>query len=232
MRPQSSRGDGGVTLLVALALVALGVIVMKPKIFHGDSRRADKSVETTAALVDATAKQAAEAAASVVKIGEANATAPESPEKSFIAREVPVALAKLPAPDPRALIEAERRKAAVLAGRLEEANRLYGVAMERADKLERERAAALAAKRASDAELERVAAERLGAERLMNWALAVAGLCVVLWLYAHITRPSVGALAEAVKDIKAGNLTGNAAIAALDGVTTRLQQRLIRFFQP
>lgn len=232
MNTRSSRGDGGVTVFVVLALVALGVLATKPKILHGDSRRADKSVETTAALVDATAKQAAEAAASVVKIGEANATAPESPEKSFIAREVPVVLAKLPAPDPRALIEAERRKAAVLAGRLEEANRLYGVAMERADKLERERAAALAAKRASDAELERVAAERLGAERLMNWALLVAGLCVALWLYTHITRPSVGALAEAVKDIKAGNLTGNAAIAALDGVTTRLQQRLIRFLQP
>lgn len=220
----SQRGEAITAVLLILVLIGGGLFVLKPKWTHGDSRRATESTVTTERLNEAQTKQGATAAASIVKIGEVIATAPESLEKEFIAREVPVALASLPAPDPLALVEAERRKVAVMEGRLAEAATLYNQALKRADTLERERAAALAAKRASDAELAQVAAERLGSERLMNWAIAAAVLAGLLYIYVKVTHISPSALAEAVKDIKGGTQ----AITALDGVASRLQQRIVR----
>ena len=213
-------------VLIGIAVVGVaGLFVAKPKFLHGDSRRAAASTEATAAVDAAVTKQGAEAAASVVKIGEANATAPDSKEKDFIAREVPVALAKLPAPDAQALIEAERRKAAVLAGQLEAVSRLYDQALKRADVLERERAAALAERRAADLRLEQAAAEALGAERTRNGFIFCGVLAVGLYLYVKLTHFSPSAIAEAVADIKAGVHP----ITALDTVAGRLQQRLVNF---
>lgn len=222
------RGETTVIVLVACAVVGLALWIFKPKILHGDSRRAKESSQTTEELVKTQEKQAATAAASVVKIGEANASAPESREKSFIAQEVPVALAHLPKPDPEALLAAERRKNAVLEGRIEEADRLYGKALEKAERLERERAAALAAKRASDLELERVAAERLGAERAKNMMIAIAVVAVLLYFYVRFTFVSPANLASAVRDIRHGTGEPNSAIAALDSVTTPMQQLMVR----
>lgn len=223
------RGEALTIVLLAIVLIGGGAIgLSKTKWFHGDTKRANKATDTTTALVEATAKQGAVAAASVVKIGEANATAPESPEKSFIAREVPVALASLPKPDPEALLQAERRKVAVMEGRLAEASNLYGDALKRADQLERERAAALAAKLKADVELQRVAAERLGAEKQAFWAFCLVGAIALLYIYTKLSHLSPSALAEAVRDMKGGAGEANPAVAALDGVTTRFQQSIIR----
>lgn len=225
----NQRGEALTAVLLAIIIIGGGAFgLSKTKWFHGDSKRARTSEETTAALVTAVDRQGGVAAASVVKIGEANASAPESPEKTFISREVPVALASLPKPDSEALIAAERRKAAILEGRLQEASLLYGDAMARAEKLEREKGAALSAKRASDQALAQVAAERLGAEQQAFWAFVFLGLVGALYVYTKMTHLSPAAVAAAVTDIKAGTGESNPAIAALDGVTTRLQQKMIR----
>lgn len=215
-----------VVILVIAALGGLGLWVAKPKALHGDSQRAAASTDATNKLEDTTNKQGAKAAASVVKIGEANATAPASKEKDFISREVMLALGYLPAPDALALIDAEKRKTAIMEGRLNAASELYERALKDADQIRRERDTALAARRKADLELEQTAAERLGAERQRNQMLAVAGLCLALFVYVKLTHLSPGALAEAVRDIKA---KPEAAITALDSVTSRFQQRIVNF---
>ena len=225
---KSNRAETTLLILAILGLLGLGALgLSKTKIFNGDSKRAASSAETTSTLVDTTNKQSAVAAASVVKIGEANSEAPDSPTKSFISREVPLVLAALPAPDIQALIQAEKRKVAVMEGRLQEASLLYGDAIQRVERLEREKSQALSAKRASDQELLQVAAERLGAEQQAFWAFIIAGAIGVLYLYTKLTHLSPHALASAVLDIRGGSSESNHAIQALDGVTTRLQQKMV-----
>jgi hypothetical protein len=237
---RNSRGTVVVEVVVVLALIFL---VAKPAFLDGDSRRAKKSEEATAAVVatvdkvdEAEKKRSAVAAASVVKIGEANATAPASPEKEFIAREVPVALANMEAPDPHALLEAERRKVAVLEGQIALADRLYGDAMSKAEKLseakakaERERDLALAARDRIDRDLSEAAAAKLAMERQRNIFILVGALAVGLWIWAKITHFSPGQVASAVKDLNAKTYPD--PVTALDTAATPLQQKLVRFIR-
>lgn len=221
----NNRGAIPVIYFVAVGLAAVvALFVAKPKFLHGESNRAATSTQTTEQLIDTTKKQGAEAASSVTKIGEANATAPDSKEKEFIAKEVPVALSKLPAPDPLALLEAEKRKNAVLTGNIEATNSLYDKAMKHADELEQKYTAAVAAKRGSDLKLEQVAAEHLGAERTKDQMILLAAIAVGLYLYVKFTHLSPAATAEMVADMKAKGLD----ISHIDSVTTRLQQLIIR----
>lgn len=222
----STRGEVLTAVLIVLAAGGL-FLLFRPKATHGESRRAKEGTETTAQLVQAVDRQGASAAASVTKIGEANAQAPESPVKEFIQREVPIALAQLPTPDAQALIEAERRKVAVLAGRLEEAQRLYDQALKRADVLAKEREEAIAAKRESDLKSEQAAAEALGAEKRSAQYL-VGGLVLLgLYIWAKVTHLSPGGMASLATYVRKD---GDDALRALDTVTTPLQQKLVRFF--
>lgn len=216
-----------VPVLVWWIAGALGVtlFVIKPKILDGDSKRAAKSTQTTQTLVAAVDLQGAFAAASIVSIMEANAVAPDSPSKAFIGQEGKVALASLPAPDQTALIEAERRKNAVLSGKLELSNQLYEQALHKADENAKATAKALAAKRASDLALEQEAAERLGAERLRNWGIVVGGLGLLLYLYVKFSHVSPAAMATIVTDLRAGAVP----VQAVDASTSRLQQWMISF---
>lgn len=244
---KSTRGEAVLLYLAILAVAGAALLMFKPKALHGDSKRAAASeaastqVNTsTDALLTAERQRAAAAAASVVKIGEAAAAAPASPARDFITREVPVALAQLPAPDPQALLEAERRKVAIMEGRLEEAATLYRSALERAEQRTSERdaaAAALAAARADraavDSQLAEVAAARLAAERTSARWMIAALVAAGLWLWVKLSHLSPGQLAEAVTDIKrAGpaavvtDATGRKHIPALDAVASRLQQKL------
>jgi hypothetical protein len=213
-----TRGEAILIVLGAIVLAGLGFIVLKP-MFSGDRGRAEDSREATQQLVAATDAQAASAAASVSKIGEANTAAPGSPSRDFIAREVPLALAKLPAPDPAELIAAERRRAAVMEGRAEEARALYEKASERAVRLQRERDAAIEQRRAVDSELAEVAAARAGAERQRLILIGVAALAGAGWLL----RVSPGSMAKIITDVRAGvPLT-----QAFDTYTSPLVQKLI-----
>jgi hypothetical protein len=160
----------------------------------------------------------------VVKSGEANRVAPESPSRAFIAREVPLALASLPAPDVEALVASERRKVAVMEGRLIEADRLYGDALKRADEYQREAARAIAAKRASDLALVEAAAAERGAEQQAFWFMLLAGGAGALYLWTKLSHVSPLTLSRVVNDIRSGVKEDEPTIAALDSATTPFQQ--------
>jgi hypothetical protein len=225
MNLKSRAGIAPLLILLYIAgAAAVGLIVAKPKFLNGESKRADKSTKTTEALIETKDKRSAVAAASVVKIGEANAEAPPSPQKDFITREIPVALAGLPAADVEALLAAEARKRAVCEGQLLQADKLYGIALEHTKELEQKVVAATAAKRAADIELQTVAAANLATERQANRWILICCALGALYVYTKFTHIGIGAIHEACSDIRAG-VPG---VVALDNVTTRLQQKLVR----
>lgn len=222
------RGAIWIIVLGVIALLGGGLAVLKPSWMHGDSKRAKTSTQTTEALVSATNAQGGAAAAVLVKIGEANGTAPDSKEKSFISAAVPIGLSYLPKPDPEKLLEMEKLKTAFLTGQLELAQTLTVSAYQQAEDAQKATARALAAKRASDAELSQVAAERLGEERTKNIMVVVAVLAVVLYLYVRITFIHPGSLATAINDMRSGTAELNPAIAAIDSALTPLQQTMTK----
>lgn len=223
MKTRANSGFAVLVYLVAVALVAAGVLVFKPRALHGDSKRADASVAASARVEAALTTPAAVAAASVAKIAEANSAAPASPSKDFIAREAPLALANLPPPDPQALLDAERRRAAVMEGQLTEARTLYDAALARADEANKEKVAALAARAKADANLETTAAARLAAEHEGNLYKLAGIAALVLYLYVKFTHFSPGSMATIVSDIRGGV----SPITAIDTAASGLQQRLV-----
>lgn len=205
MRLHSNKGLTGIeVVLIVAALGALGWFAA-PKLFHGASRRADNSAKATQQLEQATNAQGSSAAASVAMIGTAAGMAASSPAVDFIRREVPVALAKLPAPDPTALIQAEQRRVAVMEGKLDEARRLYEQESKRAARLQEERDEALAARRQADVALQEAAA----AERARTVQAAALGFlavfAVTLWVFAKLNGISPRTLGQMAADIRAGD---------------------------
>jgi type II secretory pathway pseudopilin PulG len=176
----------GIEVLAVLALIGVVTWLVKPSLLPGASRNAAQSTTATARVEATTHAQDATAAASVVKIGEANATAPASPAKDFISQEVPVALASLPAPDPIALLAAEKRRSAVMEGRADEARKLYETAAKHAAQLQTERDNALAERRAVDLKLETAAAAEHARTVQFMGAAVIALLFAAAWLYAKI----------------------------------------------
>ena len=224
--PRTIRGEVATVALVAVAAVALLAWIFKPAKLDGESRRAEAGKKATAAVVasiedtDAAHKaQGAAAAASVAKIGEAAAALPASPAADFIAREVPLALGYLPAPDPAALLAAERRRVAVLSGQLEEARRLYATAyadaqaaLERANRAEAARDAALSDRQRADAAIAEAAAANLALARRsrLQW-LGIGTLAAVagfLW-FTGIRPATIGAALASVR-------AGESPVAAFD----------------
>ena len=208
----TARAFAFVPVLLVIAAVTGVAWIAKPSLFPGSSRRAAVSTQTTANLVTAETHRDATAAASVVKIQEANAAAPESPAKSFISQETALTLTNLPAPDAAALLEAERRRAAVFAGQLEESRRLYALASANSEKLARERDEALAARRAADTALTVAAATEHASSVQKLGLLCAAVLALCLWVYSKIYGITPATLGTVVADIRAGA----APIQALD----------------
>ncbi len=210
-----TRGLVVIEVVIYMAVVAGLAWLAKPSLFPGASKRAATSTATTAALVQAVDNQGAAAAASVAKIGEANTLAPDSPAKAFVAQEVPLALALLPPPDARALIEAERRRVAVMEGHLDEARRLYESASKDAAQLRKERDAALAARQAADLAFEQAAASEHAAtvQKLIYGAIAL--LCAGGWLYLRFNHISPEMIGAALADVKHGNTTVTQAFDTL-----------------
>jgi hypothetical protein len=198
------KGMTGVEVLVALAVIAAVTFVAKPSLFPGHSKRAAVSTETTARLEAATQAQGGTAAASIVKIGEANAGAEPSRSRDFIAREVPLALSLLPSPDPAALLEAEKRRVAVMEGRLDEVLRLYETATSKAERMQQERDEALAARRAADLALEKAAAAEHARTLQAMGAGIVAVLALALFAYAKLYGISLSTAGRIAADHKAG----------------------------
>lgn len=230
---KQTHGLAPIFLIVYIAAAgAVGLFVAKPKLFHGESKRAETSAKTTAELVATANQKSAEAAASIVVIEKANLEAPDSKQKEFIAREIPVALSKLQPPDLNALLSAEQRKASILEGRLEQADKLYGIERTHSADLENKYVKALAAKNKSDQDLQIVAAEHLVIERQRNQIIVVCGVLGLLYFYTKATHLGIGAVSELAKDLKDGRISSQHAI---DSVTSRFQQflcRIINKFKP
>lgn len=222
------RTRGAVDLIVigVIAIAAaIGVWAIKPRSIDGDSRRADASAEATRKLEEAVNKQGAEAAASVTKIGEANASAPESREKTFIEKEVQVVMTKLPAADPKALIEAERRKVAILEGKVEESGRLYELALKHSRQLQQERDEAVLYRRQVDEKLAEIAALRLGEARQRNQMFLALGAAILIILYLKLTHFSPGTIRKSISDIR--NNVYPDPVTAIDVAASPLQQKYV-----
>jgi hypothetical protein len=203
---KSSRGEAVAIIVVAVAVIGAAALwIFKPRGLDGDSRRADAAAQANADVNAAAQAQAATAAASVAKIGQATADLPgDSPAEDFIGREATVALSLLPSPDPKALLEAERRRVAIMEGRVEEARKLYAQSLKESERLLQERNEALSKQRASEERLAQVAAERLGAARQRNAVLALAGVLIVLLIAAKFYMVSPSRLGKMVADLRAG----------------------------
>jgi len=223
----NNRGIASAALLVLIALGGLGAWgLSKTKLFHGESRRAAASTETTQKLLDAQTNQNGKAASTFAKIGEMNNAAPDSPQKLVINRLVPIGLSLTGEPDAAFLLELEKLANAQLTGKLDQANQINSQLLQEASRAKQEVYSAIRAKQQSDLRLEQAAAEQRGAEQQSFWLMCLLIAGGALYLYTKVTHLSPGALAEAVKDIR----SGTEGVTAIDGVTSRLQQRMTRLY--
>ena len=214
---KSISGSALVVVVVVLAITTL-LSLFKPKILDGDSRRADASkqastqVETGAQkALDAEREKGAEAAASVQSISNAVGDLPPSRATDFVRREIAVPLSLLPKPNYQALLEAERRRAAVMEGKLQLIESLYRDESSKTAKLleDSNRTAAALQKafverRAVDSELAEVAAARLAAERQRNAFFLAAVAAVALWLFSKFYSVSPSSIGSIIADIRNG----------------------------
>ncbi len=220
-----NRGAASLLVIGIIALLGVGGWgLSKTRWFHGESKRAKTSTDTTNTLISAQNSQGGSAAAYVQTMGDVVSTLPESREKQFLGRAGQIALSYLPQADPQKLLEAERLKVAFLTGQLELAQTLTQNALQDSGKAKQELTRAIAAKRASDLALEQAAAEARGAEQAQFWMMCIAIAAVILWLWVKITHPSPLAISRAVQDMRTGSGETNPSIAALDGALTPFQQ--------
>lgn len=213
----SKKGLAPVVLIGALAVVAL-LALFKPKILDGDSRRAADSKQASAQVetdsqkaLEAEKAKGAAAAASIQSISNATADLPPSRATDFVRREVTVPLSLLPKPDFQALLEAEKRRAAVMEGRLQVAEGLYKDAakensalLERSVKAEGALEKAFQQRRQVDSELAEAAAACLAAEHQRNAFLLVAVVAVGLWVWGKIYGVSPATIGSIITDIRSG----------------------------
>lgn len=226
-------------LIAGLALV-IGFVAPKPKFLSGETRRAeasaDASKEVEAAVANAKqaeVKKASVVSASVAQIGVANSTAPDSPQKDFIAREVGYVTPMLPSPDSEALLAAERRRLAVMEGKLELANSLYSSAVRdreelirKAEKAEANFRQALEQRREVDTRLAEAAAEVRARETLIGYMAGVVVLLSVLYFFFRNNAVHLKDLSLLVSSVK----RGEDPIQALDRILPLSKQSKIRDF--
>lgn len=117
-----TKGEATLTVIAVVALIGLAVMWFKPSVAATNAKEVDK---VTQKIEDSNQKIGEKVSASLNQIGVANSMAPESPSKNFISKEVSLATPLLPAPSMTELLEAEKRRVAVMEGRIEEANKLY-----------------------------------------------------------------------------------------------------------
>jgi len=126
------------------------------------------AVAAVEAQAAATERQAAKAAASVAVLRAGNTNQPPGPATDFVDKEAGVALGNLPTPDAVAVVEAERRRAAVFAGQADEASSLYAAALTAAGVAKAENAKLVTA--AADAKAKAEAAQAALVAADQRWA--------------------------------------------------------------
>lgn len=146
-------------LVLSLAIIICGVSCV-----HTDKKVAKPTalvvsplptaIELTKAAnaqaLSAEIQKASNAASSIEAAQKANTNQPPSPSTTFIDKELGVALATLPPPDIKTALEVEKRRSAIMEGRVSEANKLYNQAQSEAEKLKSESESLK--KKAADAE--------------------------------------------------------------------------------
>ena len=213
---KSQRGEVVTILLLAIVVLGGGIIATKTlPTFNGESRRAEKGQQTTAALNAAANAPAAANTASAQVIGQAAARLPDSPAATFIRQEVPIMLARGPVPDAAELIAAEKRLNAYLSGQLDEARKLHGKALEQAGDLRAALADAQAAKRNADDAISTAAAEAIAANRTALGFGALAALAVIAFLWVKSNSLPFSALGQARAMIAKGEATVESAFDAV-----------------
>ena len=203
--------------MVVVALVGLigfGATKTLP-IFNGDSRRAKEGQETTTALVGSYDDRAASQTASAVAIGESAAALPDSRERSFMLNEVPIMLARGPAPDPKQLLAARDRRIAFLEGNLSAQREQTERALKDAEKLRSEIAEKTLEKKASDDAISTAAAEAIAANRTALGFGALAALAVIAFLWVKSNSLPFYALGQARAMIAKGEATVESAFDAV-----------------
>ena len=221
------KSERGAVSLVVVAVVAImsvfGTWFMTSKRTDTQSKQAKAQMEATAAANEAQRKIGATAAASATQIGVAAGMAPESPANNFIKREITSVLGMLPAPDPVALLEAERRRVAVMEGQLKEADRLYGIQSKQVVELQANVQEARAAQDAANLAAAESAAVALAAKQQRFIFIVVAILFAAAFVWRWINSVSPNALAEMRVDM----LNGVKPVAAMDSALNRLLQKKI-----
>lgn len=217
------RAFTGLEILLGIGVVVLITAVaapkVAPKLFDGRTREAEASKDASAevekrlaAAVEGERKKGAVVAASLNQMGVAAGQLPESPQKTFLVREGAFTSALLPAPDPEALLESERRRIAILEGQLQLADKLYARASkDNADliadnaKLRVKVATALAERREADAALAESAAFQRGKDMAIAVLAAIVVLCVLGWIFARLNGLNVRTLGMMSADLRAGH---------------------------
>lgn len=216
-----ARGEiaTGTLVVIAILAVAVGMFSPKPKMFDGRSRDADKSEKASAGvekrIVEADTiaeKTGAVVSASVQQISVAAGQLPDGPQKSFIQREAAWVSPLLPPPDAQALLAAERRRIAILEGKLDVADKLYAkatkeneVLLERAAKAEERLNAALRDRREVDGRLSEAAAYARGQEHIIGILCGIALLAFAGWVFAKLNGLSTKTVGAMLSDIRSGD---------------------------
>lgn len=209
-----------IAIVVAAVLALAGLTAyLFPKAFNKDSRNADKSQKATQELLVTQQKKEANIAASVTVIGQANADAPDSKEKDFIAKEVPVVLSQLSAPDAQKLFDANARRAAVAEGNLALIQKLYSQSAKEAVELVKENEKAKLERQQVDLQISEAAAYKLGAERTKMAMGAVIAILIVGVAYVKIFGVHTDDIGKMVADIRSG-------INPIQAIDTNLGPRL------
>lgn len=236
------NNKGEITLatlgLIVLGTVIVGFFIPKPKFLDSRSREADKSSEVSAEVEEAVRKakkadndKGEVVAAGLVQIGVAAGQLPDSPQATFIGREAAFMSPLLPPPSPVALLASERRRVALLEGKLELADKLYAQGtkenaqlLERAVNAEVKLGAAQEARRAVDVQLQESAAYARGQDAVIGVLVGIVVLVVVLWVFAKVNGFGPKTLGNMLADIR----SGDSVVTVFDRYVPVRLQRVVR----
>jgi uncharacterized protein YxeA len=188
---KNKNGEVTLTVIAVIAVIGLAVMWFKPSVAATNAKKVD---EVTQKIEDSNQKVGQKVSASLNQIGVANSMAPESPSKNFISKEVALTTPLLPSPSMEELLQAEKRRVAVMEGHIEEANKLYFVSQKENAELIAENAKA----KKDLTELKNDLYEQAGVAEFLKKVSIILGVTVTLlgagfiWFKLHTGRITSG----------------------------------------
>lgn len=168
-----TRGTVILETLAVIAVIGLAIAWFRPSVAKSNAKNVDKT--TTALEVSNTTKEG-QVSASLEQLFFANSTTADTPEKDFIARDIALIRPLLAPASYEQQLEAEKRRIAVMEGKLDEISKLYKEAYKSNGKLIEENT--LAKKDIQD--LKNDLYEQAGAAEFMKKIVIVTSVLVVL----------------------------------------------------